>query len=154
MNPIVTPIETNMAALLPEEQAAWATVHRLRAELTAAEARRKAIDEERQTLDQRIRQLRGGFRGHGEIERAEEEARIAGKPKLPSKDSYTQRTILRVEGRWIVVTGWSGEQFYDRETGKEKGRRSDLCKIDPVAALAAWSEYERRVKEHIQTVTP
>lgn len=146
-----TPAETNRAAVLPEEQEAWAAVAALRRELAAAEERIKAIDRERQELDQRIRQLRDGWRMDGEITLAEKKARHAGKPRI--RTGCTDRVIVRVEARWIVLDGWHKEQFYDRNTGREKGHRSEFATIDAPAALAAWADYERRVKEHAQKNT-
>lgn len=129
--------------MLTEEQAAWATVAALRNELAATEARIKAIDEERAALDQRIRQLRDGWHRPGEISSAMKTARHAGKPRLLSG-----RVIIRIEARWIVLEGRKKEQFYDRETGREKGHRSNYNMIDAPAALAAWADYERRFREH------
>lgn len=130
--------------MLPEQREAWAKVEALKGELMLCEIMVSECKSKLASANARIKALRDGWPSDGEITRATKKAENAAKPKVGNGDGA--ETILRIEGRWIVVKGWRAELFYDRTTGRRKGVKSDYNKIDAAKALAAWAEYEARLK--------
>ena len=128
------------------------TIKKLKDELADIESKLAAMPK----LEQRRRELRGGFGGIGEIGRAVLNKRDAAFPVLCS-GGWRKTRIIAVDKKWITTRDDGSEDAqvtrYRSDTGWRERARCGQTAIDAADALAKWESHHQGLRQSTESAT-